>query len=95
MSESRGRASRQREPHLPKPCDGNTLLRLKGQTRAQCGWCCGEGGREESTEGAGPRSVVLRGLSEDGALTLDETTAIRGFGTGKRHDLIERTLALD
>lgn len=48
-----------------------------------------------SREGAGPGSVVLCGHSEDWAPTLDEMTVIRGFGTEKRRDLIERTLALD
>lgn len=55
----------------------------------------GEGGREESIEGAGPRSVILYGHGKDWALTPGETTAIRGFGTEKRHDLIKRTLALE
>ena len=55
----------------------------------------GEGGREESIEGAGSRSVILHGHSKDWALTRDETTAIRGFGTEKRHDPIERTLVLE
>lgn len=66
------------------------ILGLKEQAGAQWGWDCGEGSRRGSRKGAGPDSVVLLGHGEDGALALNEVTATRGFGAGKRHHLIKK-----
>lgn len=91
MQESRGGESRRRS-HTCQTLRQEHASQAEEQPGSSVAGL-GEGGRGVH-ESRVTSSVILHGHSKDWALTRDETTAIRGFGTEKRHDLIERTHGL-